>query len=79
MKPIPSLKKPLNSINIKTKEKIKAEIIRSDSCAVPAGGIVAENVCAIEIANAFLEKFGGDSLLEIKRNYNSYIQYLKKF
>lgn len=79
MKPIPSLKKPLNSVNIRTKKNEKAEIIRSDICAVPAGGVIAENVSAVEIADAFLEKFGGDSLAETERNFSAYMRRVREF
>jgi chorismate synthase len=74
MKPIPTLYKPLRSVDIKTHEPFEATVERSDTCAVPAALVVAEAVVAIEIASAFLEKFGGDSLAEIKRNYAGYRQ-----
>ncbi|MBI5655948.1 MAG: chorismate synthase, partial [Geobacter sp.] len=79
MKPIPTLYKPLRSVDILTKEPFEATVERSDTCAVPAAAVVAEAVVAAEIANAFLEKFGGDSLEEIQRNFNSYIAYLRSF
>jgi chorismate synthase len=79
MKPIPTLYKPLKSVDIENKEQIEATVERSDVCAVPAASIVAEAVVAIEIASAFLEKFGGDSIAEIKRNYQGYLDYLKEF
>ena len=79
MKPISTLKKPLSSVNIKTKKSISATVERSDVCAVPAAGVIGEAVSAIEIANAVIEKFGGDSLAEIKRNYKGYIEQIKKF
>jgi len=79
MKPIPTLYKPLKSVDIDSKEQFEATVERSDVCAVPAAAVVAEAVVAIEIANAFLEKFGGDSMAEIKRNYNGYCNYLKTF
>jgi len=77
MKPIPTLYKPLISVDLATKEKIEATVERSDVCAVPAATVVMEAVVAIELANAFLEKFGGDSMEEIKRNYEGYLEYLK--
>lgn len=77
MKPIPSLKRPLQSVDIKTKESIKAQIVRSDVCAVPAAGVIGEAVVSIEIAKAFIEKFGGDSIPEIKANYLNYLDMLK--
>jgi len=72
MKPIPTLYKPLRSVDMGTHEPFEAAVERSDTCAVPAALVVAEAVVAIEIASAFLEKFGGDSLEEIKRNYDGY-------
>jgi chorismate synthase len=79
MKPIPTLYKPLRSVDIDTKEPIEATVERSDVCAVPAAAVVAEAVVAIEIAGAFLEKFGGDSMEEIWRNFESYNDYLRTF
>lgn len=77
MKPIPTLMKPLRSVDIFTKKPFKASIERSDVCAVPAAGIVGEAVVAFEIANAMIEKFGGDSLSEMMRNYNGYMKYVR--
>jgi chorismate synthase len=79
MKPIPTLRKPLHSVDINTKNSIKAAYERSDICAVPAAGVVGEAMTALVIADAFLEKFGGDSMPEVKRNYNSYLKCLSKF
>ncbi|MDI6744436.1 MAG: chorismate synthase [Thermodesulfovibrionales bacterium] len=79
MKPIPTLRKPLSSVDINTKKPIKAAYERSDICAVPAAGVVGEAMTALVIADTFLEKFGGDSMAEVKRNYNSYLKYLSKF
>lgn len=79
MKPIPTLYKPLRSVDIITKEPFEATVERSDTCAVPAAAVVAEAVVATEIANAFLEKFGGDSLEEIQRHFSGYIDYLRNF
>lgn len=76
MKPIPTLYKPLNSININTLESYSASIERSDNCAVPACSVVCENVVAFVICNHFLEKIGGDNLNDLKSNYNSYIKRL---
>lgn len=78
MKPIPTLSQPLRSVDFITKEPFFASKERSDVCAVPAAGIVGEAVVAIEIANAFLEKFGGDSLQELKDNFNAYITYVSE-
>jgi len=77
MKPIPTLMKPLSSVDITTKKPFKASIERSDVCAVPAAAVVGEAVVAFEIANAMIEKFSGDSLSEMKRNYNGYMKYVR--
>ncbi len=79
MKPISTLKKPLASVNIKTKKAFRATVERSDICAVPAAGVVGEAVAALEIANAMISKFGGDSLGEMKRNYKGYLEQVKRF
>lgn len=79
MKPIPTLYTPLRSVDILTKEPFEATVERSDCCAVPAASVVAESVVAIEIANAFMDKFGGDSVAETARNYSSYIEYTREF
>jgi len=79
MKPIPTLYKPLRSVDIETKEAFEATVERSDICAVPAASVVGEAVVAFEIANAMIDKFAGDSMEEMKRNYNSYMEYVKGF
>jgi len=79
MKPISTLRKPLASVNIKTKKPFKATVERSDVCAVPAAGVVAESVVAVEVANAMIVKFGGDSLNEMLRNYKGYLEQVKRF
>ena len=79
MKPIPTLYKPLKTVDLASKESVEATVERSDVCAVPAAAVVAEAVVAIELASSFLEKFGGDSLTEIKRNYDSYCAYVQEF
>lgn len=79
MKPISTLRRPLLSVNIKTKKIVKATVERSDACAVPAAGIVGESVVAIEIANAMIEKFGGDSIAEMKRNFHGYLSQVRRF
>ena len=66
MKPIPTLKKALRSIDLVTKEPVEASYERSDACAISAASVVVENVVGFEIAAALIEKFGGDSLSEIK-------------
>jgi len=79
MKPIPTLYKPLRTVDLDSKSAVEATVERSDVCAVPAASVVAEAVVAIELAAAFLEKFGGDSMAEIRRNYDAYIAYLGEF
>jgi len=79
MKPIPTLRKPLRSVDIVTKTPIKAAYERSDICAVPAAAVVGEAMSALTIADAFLEKFGGDNMIETRRNYDSYMEHIKKF
>jgi chorismate synthase len=79
MKPIPTLYTPLKTVDMISKESVEATVERSDVCAVPAAAVVAEAVVAIEIANAFLEKFGGDSLAEIRRNYEGYLNSVRTF
>ena len=71
MKPIPTLIKPLKSIDIITKEEKLAHKERTDSCAVPAASIIAESMLCIVIADSILEKFGGDSMIELKKHMNS--------
>ena len=77
-KPIPTLLNPLDSVNIKTGEKTKAMYQRSDICVVPAASVVGEAMVGWEIAVAFLEKFGGDSLREIENNIQNYMKGLEK-
>lgn len=79
MKPIPTLYKPLASVDIDTKEPFTAQVERSDACAVPAASVVLENVVAWEVAVAFLEKFGGDSIEEIRANYNHYLTQVEQY
>jgi chorismate synthase len=79
MKPIPTLRKPLRSIDIITKKPAEAAYERSDICAVPAAGVIGEAMVALTMADAFLDKFGGDTIAEVKRNYESYIGYIKDF
>jgi chorismate synthase len=79
MKPIPTLKKPLSSVDINSKKKFNAAYERSDVCAVPAASVVGEAVVALVLADSMLEKFGGDSMQEIKRNYKGYLKQLSKF
>jgi len=73
IKPISTMKTPLPSIDLNTKEKVQAHYERSDVCVVPAAGVIGEAVVALTLAEAFLEKFGGDSMVEIERNYRGYM------
>lgn len=79
MKPIPTLYKPLQSVDIDTKEPFTAQVERSDACAVPAASVVMEHVVAWEVAKAFLEKFGGDSIEEIRANLDNYNAQLERY
>lgn len=79
MKPIPTLYKPLRSVDIHTKEPFRASVERSDVCAVPAAGVVAEAVAAYEAAVVFLEKTAGDSLIEVGRNYRGYLDQIAAY
>lgn len=77
MKPISTVPKALDTIDVKTGEPAKAINQRSDVCAVPASGVVAEAMAAIVLAEAVLEKFGGDSVQEVRRNFESYMKNLR--
>ena len=79
MKPIPTLYKPLQSVDIETKEPFQASIERSDSCAVPAASVVMENVVAWEVAQALLGKFSGDTMDEVKRQLKQYQESVLSF
>lgn len=79
MKPIPTLRRPLMSVDLVTKEAFEAAYERSDVCAVPACSVIAEAMAAIVIADAFRVKFGGDGLSEMKTNYDNYMKYVKEF
>jgi chorismate synthase len=79
IKPLPSLTKPLQSVDISTKEPFEALKERADVCVVPAAGVIGEAVVAIELAVAFGEKFGGDSLEEMKRNCKGYLKQIEEY
>jgi chorismate synthase len=79
LKPISTLRKPLLTADMNTKAEVKAAYERSDVCVVPAGGVVGEAMVSLELAGAFLEKFGGDSLGEAKRNFQGYLEQLDNF
>jgi chorismate synthase len=78
IKPISTMKTPLPSIDLITKEKVQAHYERSDVCVVPAAGVIGEAVVALTLADAFLEKFGGDSMSEIERNHRGYLDSLAR-
>ena len=74
VKPIATLKRPLRSVDLATKEPFKAQYERSDTCVVPAAGVIGESMVAIVLARALQEKFGGDTLQEVQGNLESYLQ-----
>lgn len=76
VKPIPTLISKLNSVDLETKEEAESHFERSDICVVPAAGVVLEAMMAIVLTQAFLEKFGGDSIEELKRNYQGYVEQI---
>ncbi len=78
-KPISTLMSPLHSVDLRTKAESVAAIERSDVCAIPAAAVIAEAVVAFELARVFLEKFGGDSLVEIKRNVEGYRAQIRDY
>jgi chorismate synthase len=79
LKPISTLRRPLESVDFESKEPVKAAYERSDICVLPAGGVVGEAMVALVLARALLEKFGGDSLEETLRNYDGYLDQVRRF
>jgi len=79
LKPISTLRKPLGTADMVTKEPIQAAYERSDWCVVPAAGVAAEAMVALVLADAFLQKFGGDSLPEMRRNFEGYARQVEEF
>jgi len=79
LKPISTLRRPLESVDLLTRDPEKAAYERSDVCVVPAAGVIGEAMVAIVLAQAFLEKFGGDSLVETRRNYEGYLDQVKNY
>ncbi len=79
LKPISTLRRPLESVDFETKETVKAAYERSDVCVVPAAGVVGEAMVALTISRSFLEKFGGDSMGETKRNFLAYKEQVRQF
>jgi chorismate synthase len=79
LKPISTLRRPLQSVDFSTREPVKAAYERSDVCVVPAAGVAAEAMVALTLARCALEKFGGDSMTETLRNFQGYCQQLKNY
>ncbi len=79
LKPISTLRRPLESVELETRESALAAYERSDVCVVPAAGVVGEAMVALVLAGAVLEKFGGDSMRETKRNYDAYLEQVKNY
>ncbi len=79
LKPISTLRKPLESVRFDTRETTSASYERSDICVVPAAGVVAEAMVALTLARLAQEKFGGDSALELRRNFDGYIQQIRSY
>jgi chorismate synthase len=79
LKPISTLRRPLASVAFETREATKASYERSDVCVVPAAGVAGEAMVALTVAKLVVEKFGGDSLRELKRNFNSYCEQIRAF
>jgi len=77
VKPVPTLRRPLPSIDLSTGEAVEAHFERSDTCIVPAAGVIGEAMLAIVLADALLEKFGGDNMSETMRNFRSYVESIK--
>jgi len=79
LKPISTLRRPLESVDLATREPALAAYERSDVCVVPAAGVIGEAMVALVLAQALLEKFGGDSLPETRRNYQAYMEQVQNF
>jgi chorismate synthase len=79
LKPISTLRRPLQSVDFATREPVKAAYERSDVCVVPAAGVAGEAMVALTLARCALEKFGGDSMTETVRNFNGYLGQLQNY
>jgi chorismate synthase len=79
LKPISTLRRPLGSVSFETREPTKASYERSDVCVVPAAGVAGEAMVALTVARLVVEKFGGDSLGELRRNFDGYCEQIRKF
>jgi chorismate synthase len=79
LKPISTLRRPLQSVDFATREPVKAAYERSDVCVVPAAGVAGEAMVGLTLARCALEKFGGDSMTETCRNFKGYVEQLKAY
>jgi chorismate synthase len=79
LKPISTLRRPLGSVSFATREPVKAAYERSDVCVVPAAGVAAEAMVALTVARLVIDKFGGDSLRELQRNYEGYCEQIRRY
>ncbi|MGA9184717.1 MAG: chorismate synthase, partial [Candidatus Acidiferrales bacterium] len=79
LKPISTLRRALQTADMQTKEAVQAAYERSDLCVVPAAGVIGEAMVALELAGAYIEKFGGDSLGEMRRNFDGYCKQIENF
>jgi chorismate synthase len=79
LKPISTLRRPLESVDLRTREAVKAAYERSDVCVVPAAGVIGEGMVALVLAQGFLDKFGGDSMIETRRNVEGYRAQVRRF
>ena len=79
LKPISTLRRPLESVDLSTREPASAAYERSDVAVIPAAGVIGEAMVALTVATAFLEKFGGDSLGEVRRNYDGYLSQVRSY
>lgn len=79
LKPISTLRRPLGSVSFATREPVKAAYERSDVCVVPAAGVAAEAMVALTVARLVIDKFGGDSLREMQRNFTGYCEQIRKY
>jgi chorismate synthase len=78
MKPLSTLRTPLRSVDLRSKETVEAVVVRSDVCAVPAAGVIGEAMVAFVLVDAFLEKFGGDAMTHIRAAYEQFVQEVKR-
>ena len=79
MKPLSTLPRPLHTVDVETKKEAKATVERTDTCAITAAGVIGEAMVMLTLADAFLDKFGGDSLMETRRNYTTFLAQVREF